>query len=64
MLLFDPEYMNLLFQLIDICHEKLMSLLTTHINFKNCDEVFQVTKLANTILNCVLHHETVVSTIA
>ncbi|TEX06688.1 hypothetical protein E2F98_22250 [Bacillus cereus] len=56
--------MNLLFQLIDICHEKLMSLLTTHINFKNCDEVFQVTKLANTILNCVLHHETVVSTIA
>ena len=49
------------FQLIDMRYEKRSTILTTNINFKAWDEVFQDTKLANAILDRVLHHATVVS---
>lgn len=42
-------------------YEKLSTILTTNVNFKAWDEVFQDTKLANAILDRVLHHATVVS---
>lgn len=42
-------------------YEKRSTILTTNINFKTWDEVFQDTKLANAILDRVLHHATVVS---
>ncbi|WP_257790359.1 IS21-like element helper ATPase IstB [Bacillus thuringiensis] len=57
----DPEDAKLFFQLIDMRYEKRSTILTTNINFKAWDEVFQDTKLANTILDRVLHHATVVS---
>lgn len=57
----DPEDAKLFFQLIDMRYEKRSTILTTNINFKAWDEVFQDTKLANAILNRVLHHATVVS---
>ncbi|WP_436867127.1 IS21-like element helper ATPase IstB [Bacillus fungorum] len=57
----DPEDAKLFFQLIDMRYEKRSTILTTNINFKAWDEVFQDTKLANAILDRVLHHATVVS---
>ncbi|MEB8671083.1 IS21-like element helper ATPase IstB [Bacillus cereus] len=57
----DPEDAKLFFQLIDMRYEKCSTILTTNINFKAWDEVFQDTKLANAILDRVLHHATVVS---
>lgn len=41
-------------------YEKRSTILTTNVNFKSWDEVFQDTKIANTILDHVLHHATVV----
>lgn len=60
-LLIDPEDAKLFFQLIDMRYEKRSTILTTNINFKSWDEVFQDPKLANAILDRVLHHATVVS---
>lgn len=57
----NPEDAKLFFQLIDVCYEKRSTILTTNINFKSWDEVFQDPKLANAILDRVLHHTTVVS---
>ncbi|PEF34001.1 IS21-like element helper ATPase IstB [Bacillus wiedmannii] len=57
----DPEDAKLFFQLIDMRYEKRSTILTTNINFKSWDEVFQDPKLANAILDRVLHHATVVS---
>jgi DNA replication protein DnaC len=57
----DPEDAKLFFQLIDMRYEKRSTILTTNINFKSWDEVFQDPKLANVILDRVLHHATVVS---
>jgi DNA replication protein DnaC len=58
----DPEDAKLFFQLIDMRYEKRSTILTTNINFKSWDEVFQDPKLANAILDDrVLHHATVVS---
>lgn len=42
-------------------YEKRSTILTTNVNFKSWDEIFQDTKIANAILDRVLHHATVVS---
>lgn len=57
----DPEDAKLFFQLIDMRYEKRSTLLTTNVNFKSWDEIFQDPKIANAILDRVLHHATVVS---
>ncbi len=57
----DKEDAKLFFQLIDLRYEKKSTILTTNISFKEWDAVFQDTKLANAILDRVLHHATVVN---
>ncbi len=57
----DKEDAKLFFQLIDLRYEKKSTILTTNISFKEWDGVFQDTKLANAILDRVLHHATVVN---
>ena len=59
----DKEDAKLFFQLIDLRYERKSTILTTNINFKEWDGVFQDTKLANAILDRVLHHATVVNII-
>lgn len=59
----DREDAKLFFQLIDLRYEKKSTILTTNIMFKEWDAVFQDTKLANAILDRVLHHATVVNII-
>ncbi|AOM08789.1 IS21-like element IS232 family helper ATPase IstB [Bacillus thuringiensis] len=57
----DPEDAKLFFQLIDMRYEKRSTIFTTNVNFKSWDEIFQDPKIANAILDRVLHHATVVS---
>lgn len=57
----DPEDAKLFFQLIDKRYEKRSTIFTTNVNFKSWDEVFQEPKLANAILDRILHHATVVT---
>lgn len=57
----DPEDAKLFFQLIDMRYEKRSTIFTTNVNFKTWDEVFQEAKLANAILDRILHHATVVT---
>lgn len=57
----DPEVPKLFFQLIDMRYEKSSTIFTTNVNFKFWDEVFQEPKLANAILDRILHHATVVT---
>jgi len=59
----DKEDAKLFFQLVDLRYEKKSTILTTNISFKEWDEVFQDTKLANAILDRILHHATVVNII-
>lgn len=59
----DPEDAKLFFQLIDLRYEKRSTILTTNVSFKSWDEVFQDSKLANAILDRILHHATVVNII-
>ncbi len=42
-------------------YEKRSTVLTTNVNFKSWDEIFQEPKLANAILDRILHHATVVT---
>ena len=42
-------------------YEKRSTIFTTNVNFKEWDEVFQEPKLANAILDRILHHATVVT---
>lgn len=56
----DTEDAKLFFQLIDMRYERKSTIFTTNINFKAWDEVFQEPKLANAILDRILHHATVV----
>jgi len=42
-------------------YEKRSTILTTNVNFKSWDEIFQDPKIANAILDRVVHHATVVS---
>lgn len=57
----DPEDAKIFFQLIDMRYEKRSTIFTTNVNFKSWDEVFQEHKLANAILDRILHHATVVT---
>ncbi|EPO5902399.1 ATP-binding protein [Staphylococcus pseudintermedius] len=57
----DVEDAKLFFQVIDSRYEKKSTILTTNINSKAWDEVFQDTKIANAILDRVLHHASIVS---
>ncbi|MBO2535234.1 IS21-like element helper ATPase IstB [Rummeliibacillus suwonensis] len=57
----ETEDAKLFFQLIDMRYEKKSTILTTNVNFKAWDEVFQEPKLANAILDRILHHATVVT---
>lgn len=57
----DAEDAKLFFQLIDMRYEKRSTILTTNVNFKSWDEIFQEPRLANAILDRILHHATVVS---
>ena len=57
----ETEEAKLFFQLIDMRYEKKSTILTTNVNFKAWDEVFQEPKLANAILDRILHHATVVT---
>lgn len=59
----DKEDAKLFFQLIDLRYEKKSTILTTNISFKEWDTIFQDTKLANAILDRILHHATVVNII-
>lgn len=57
----DEDDAKLFFQLIDIRYEKKSTILTTNSNFKSWGEIFQDPKIANAILDRVLHHATVVN---
>lgn len=57
----DQEDAKLFFQLIDRRYEKRSTILTTNVNFRTWDEVFQEPKLANAILDRILHHATVIT---
>src|SRR5690625_4796751 len=57
----DAEDAKLFFQLIDMRYEKKSTILTTNSNFKDWGEIFQDTKIANAILDRVLHHANVVN---
>ncbi|EIJ78290.1 ATP-binding protein IstB [Bacillus methanolicus PB1] len=57
----DAEDAKLFFQLIDMRYEKRSTIFTTNVNFKAWDEIFQEPKLANAILDRILHHATVVT---
>lgn len=57
----DHEDAKLFFQLVDMRYERRSTIFTTNVNFKAWDEVFQEPKLANAILDRILHHATVVT---
>ncbi|QTB15877.1 ATP-binding protein [Lysinibacillus sphaericus] len=59
----DPEDAKLFFQLIDARYEKRSTIFTTNVNFKSWDEIFPEPKLANAILDRILHHASVVTII-
>ncbi|MFC0416494.1 IS21-like element helper ATPase IstB [Cytobacillus solani] len=57
----DQEEAKLFFQLIDMRYERRNTILTTNVNFRAWDEVFQEPKLANARLDRILHHAIVVT---
>lgn len=57
----EPEDAKLFFQLIDKRYEKRSTIFTTNVSFKSWDEVFREPKLANAILDRILHHATVIT---
>ncbi|MCG1029346.1 IS21-like element helper ATPase IstB [Virgibacillus halodenitrificans] len=57
----DVDDAKLFFQLIDLRYEKKSTIITTNSNFKSWGEIFQDPKIANAILDRILHHATVVS---
>ncbi|WP_436896057.1 IS21-like element helper ATPase IstB, partial [Mammaliicoccus sciuri] len=52
----DNEDAKLFFQLIDLKYEKKSTIFTTNINFNLWNEVFEDPKIANAILDRILHH--------
>ncbi|MDT3825520.1 ATP-binding protein, partial [Staphylococcus aureus] len=54
------EDAKLLFQLIDLRYEKKSTIVTTNIKFNLCNEIFDDSKIANAILDRILHHSSVV----
>lgn len=57
----DSDDAKLFFQLIDLRYENKSTIFTTNSNFKDWAKIFQDPKLANAILDRVLHHATVVN---
>lgn len=57
----DADDAKLFFQLIDLRYETKSTIFTTNSNFKSWGEIFQDPKIANAILDRVLHHATVVN---
>ncbi|WAA12875.1 IS21-like element helper ATPase IstB [Fervidibacillus halotolerans] len=57
----DADDAKLFFQLIDMRYEKKSTIFTTNVNFKDWGEIFQDLKLANAVLDRILHHATVVN---
>lgn len=57
----DADDAKLFFQLIDLRYEKKSTIFTTNSNFKSWAGIFQDPKIANAILDRVLHHATVVN---
>lgn len=57
----DEDDAKLFFQLIDMRYERKSTIFTTNSNFKSWGEIFQDPKIANAILDRVLHHATVVN---
>ncbi|MFB1050502.1 IS21-like element helper ATPase IstB [Paraliobacillus sp. JSM ZJ581] len=57
----DAEDAKLFFQLIDLRYEAKSTILTTNANFKSWGDIFQDPKIANEILDRVLHHATVIN---
>ena len=59
----NEEDAKLFFQLIDMRYELRSTIFTTNANFKSWGEIFQDPKIANAILDRILHHATVVNII-
>lgn len=59
----DEEEAKLFFQLIDKRYENKSTIFTTNSNFKSWAEIFQDPKIANAILDRILHHASVVNII-
>lgn len=57
----DEDDAKLFFQLIDMRYEKKSTIFTTNSNFKSWGEIFQDPKIANAILDRVLHHASVIN---
>ena len=57
----DEDEAKLFFQLIDMRYENKSTIFTTNANFKSWGDIFQDPKLANAILDRILHHATVVN---
>ena len=57
----DEDDAKLFFQLIDMRYENKSTIFTTNANFKSWRDIFQDPKLANAILDRILHHATVVN---
>lgn len=57
----DEDGAKLFFQLIDMRYEKKSTIFTTNASFKSWSEIFQDPRLANAILDRILHHATVVN---
>lgn len=51
---------KILFQLIDRRYEKKSTILSTNINFSEWDSIFHDARIANAILDRILHHSTVI----
>lgn len=57
----DEDDAKLFFQLIDLRYEKKSTILTTNVSFNAWSDIFHDPKIANAILDRVLHHATVVN---
>ena len=57
----DADDAKLFFQLIDLRYENKSTIFTTNSKFKDWGEIFQDPKIANAILDRVLHHATVIN---
>lgn len=51
---------RLLFQLIDRRYEKKSTIISTNINFSEWDNIFDDARIANAILDRLLHHSTII----
>src|SRR5690625_6391674 len=59
----DEEEAKLFFQIIELRYEAKSTIFTTNANFRAGGEIFQDPKIANAILDRILHHATVVNII-